>query len=60
MPKSKKPPEKPKDQFKRFVETARSLKIDESGEPLEEVFKKTRPAARKDAPPSDASGRGSR
>lgn len=30
MPKRKKPPEKPKDQFKRFVEAAREREVDEA------------------------------
>lgn len=37
MPKSKKPPEKPKDQFKRFLEVAREHEVDDKG--LDEAFK---------------------
>jgi len=46
MPKRKKPPEKPKDQFKRFLETAKEHEVDESGKPLEEAFKAARPKPR--------------
>ncbi len=46
MPKRKTPEEKPKDQFKRFVEAAKEHEVDESGKPLEEAFKATRPKPR--------------
>lgn len=38
MPKRKTPEEKPKDQFKRFLEVARELKVDESGDKVEREF----------------------
>lgn len=38
MPKRKKPPEKPEDQFKRFLETARERGVDEAE--AKKVFKK--------------------
>ncbi len=38
MPKKKTPAEKPKDQFKRFVETAKELEVDQSGKPLNDAF----------------------
>jgi hypothetical protein len=47
MPKRKEPPLPPKEQFKRFVETARELGVDESGNPLNEAFKKMRPLSRR-------------
>ena len=40
MPKRKRPEEKPKDQFKRFVEAAKDLLVDEADKPLEKAFKK--------------------
>ena len=39
MPKRKEPPLPAKEQFKRFVETAREHGVDESGAPLERAFK---------------------
>ena len=44
MPKRKEPPLPPKEQFKRFVETAREHGVDESGEEMERAFKKIAPA----------------
>jgi hypothetical protein len=46
MPKRKGPEPKPEDQFKEFVKTARELGVDESGEALEQVFKKLAPKKR--------------
>ena len=43
MPKRKEPELPPKEQFKRFVETARELEVDESGEDFERAFKKAVP-----------------
>lgn len=40
MPKRKEPELDPKEQFKRFVETAKELGVDESGKELEQAFKK--------------------
>ena len=40
MPKRKKPDEKPEEQFERFVDTARKLGVDETGEDMNEAFKK--------------------
>lgn len=40
MPKKKTPALKPKDQFKRFVETANELGVDDSGRELENAFAK--------------------
>jgi hypothetical protein len=37
MPKRKNPPEKPKDQFKRFLETAKEREVEEEG--AERAFK---------------------
>lgn len=54
MPKRKKPEEKPEEQFKRFVETARKHDVDESGSPLESAFKKVN--KRHQAPPHQKSG----
>lgn len=41
MPKKKTPADKPEDQFKRFVETAREHGVDESGKPLEDAFRRS-------------------
>lgn len=38
MPKRKEPELDPKEQFKRFVETAKELGVDESGKEAEEAF----------------------
>jgi hypothetical protein len=46
MPKRKEPELDPKEQFKRFVETAREHSVDESGKDLERAFKKMVPAKR--------------
>ena len=43
MPKRKEPELKPKEQFKRFVETARKIEVDESGKEFERMFKKVVP-----------------
>lgn len=40
MPKRKEPPLPAKEQFKRFIETARELEVDESGKEFEQSFKK--------------------
>jgi hypothetical protein len=40
MPKRKEPELDPKEQFKRFVETAKKLEVDESGKDFERAFKK--------------------
>jgi hypothetical protein len=39
MSKRKEPQIGPKEQFKRFVETARKLEVDESGKEFERAFK---------------------
>jgi hypothetical protein len=39
MPKRKEPPLPPKEQFKRFIETAREHEVDESGKEMERAFK---------------------
>ena len=49
MPKRKRPDEKPEEQFKRFVETAREHGVDESGKPLDEAFDRVKTRA----PPPD-------
>ena len=46
MPKRKEPELDPKEQFKRFVETAREHEVDESGKDLERAFKKAVPPKR--------------
>ena len=47
MPKRKEPPLPPKEQFKRFIETARELEVDESGKDFDRDFKKVaRPSRR--------------
>lgn len=38
MPKKKRPSEKPDEQFERFIETARTLGIDDDQDPLEKAF----------------------
>jgi hypothetical protein len=43
MPKRKEPELDPKEQFKRFVETAREHGVDESGKEFERAFKKVVP-----------------
>ena len=47
MPKRKEPELSPKEQFKRFVETAREHEVDESGKDLERAFKKAVPPKRR-------------
>jgi hypothetical protein len=44
MPKRKEPELKPKEQFKRFMETAKKLEVDESGKDFERAFKKAVPS----------------
>lgn len=43
MPKRKEAAPDSKEQFKRFVETARELEVDESGKEFERAFKKAVP-----------------
>ena len=43
MPPKKKPPPDDKEQSRRFVETARELEADETGEAFERAFKKAVP-----------------
>ena len=50
MPKRKQPELSPKEQFKRFIETAREHKVDESGKEFERVFKKVVPPKRATKP----------
>lgn len=50
MPKRKEPELTPKEQFKRFVETARKHEVDESGKEFERVFKKVVPPKRAPRP----------
>lgn len=54
MPKRKRPEEKPKDQFKRFVEAAKKLGAEEGGAKFDEQFRRiARPPKRpKDRPAS--------
>jgi len=40
MPKRKEPELTPKEQFKRFVQTAREHEVDETGQELEDAFDK--------------------
>lgn len=47
MPQRKKPEEKPNEQFKRFVETAREHGVDETGKEFEKAFKKVVPRKEK-------------
>ncbi len=47
MPKRKEPELKPKEQFKRFMETAKKLEVDESGKEFEKAFRKAVPPKRK-------------
>lgn len=49
MPKRKEPELDPKEQFKRFVETAKEHGVDESGKPLEKAFRNA--TAKPAAPP---------
>ena len=46
MPKRKEPPLPPKEQFKRFVETAREHNVDETGKEFERTFKNVVPPKR--------------
>ena len=50
MPKRKEPELDPKDQFKKFVETARELEVDESGKEFEKAFKRLAPQHREKRP----------
>jgi hypothetical protein len=43
MPKRKQPPLKPEEQFKRFVEIAREIGVDESGNEFEKAFREVVP-----------------
>ena len=43
MPKKKEPELDPKEQFKRFIETAHEHGVDESGKEMERAFKKLVP-----------------
>lgn len=47
MPKRKEPELDPKEQFKRFVQTAREHDVDESGKDFERAFNKTVPPKRR-------------
>ena len=47
MPKRKEPELKPKEQFKRFVEAAKKLEVDESGKDFERAFNKAVPPKRR-------------
>jgi hypothetical protein len=47
MPKRKEPELKPKEQFKRFMKTAREIGVDESGKEFERAFKKVVPPKRR-------------
>jgi hypothetical protein len=48
MPKRKEPPISPKEQFKRFIETAREHGVDEAEEEVRRAFKKVaKPHGRK-------------
>ena len=38
MPKRKRPEDKPEEQFERFIETARDVEADTTGESLERAF----------------------
>ena len=55
MPKRKQPELSPKEQFKRFLETARKHDVDESGKAFERAFKKAVPPKR---PPARSRQRG--
>ena len=48
MPKRKEPELDPKEQFKRFVETAHDHGVDESGKAFERAFKKVVPPKKRD------------
>lgn len=52
MPKRKEPPLPPKEQFKRFIETAREHEVDESGKDFERAFKTVVPPKRRAVPTS--------
>jgi hypothetical protein len=47
MPKKKTPELKPKEQFKRFVETAKELGVDETGKEFERAFRQLSDKRRK-------------
>ena len=49
----RKPKEKDKRQYERFVETARKLGVDESEEAFEQSFRKIVPPKRKASAPSN-------
>ena len=48
MPKRKRPEQKPKEQFKAFVQTVKSLGIDEGDAVLDREFKKLSPQGNED------------
>lgn len=48
MPKRKRPEEKPEEQFKKFMQTARKLSVEEDGGALDREFKKLVPAKKED------------
>ena len=50
MPKKKRPEETPEKQFERYMETARKLGADETGQALERAFKKLKPTSIKSKP----------
>jgi hypothetical protein len=50
MPKKKEPELDPKEQFKRFVETAHEHGVDESGKEMDRAFKKLAPPKRRQTP----------
>jgi hypothetical protein len=47
MPKRKEPPLPPKEQFKRFIETAREHDVDESGKEFERDFERLSKTSKK-------------
>ena len=50
MPRKKEPELDPKEQFRRFVETAREHGVDESGKDVERAFKRLVPKKAKAKP----------
>ena len=52
MPKRKRPEEKPDEQFKRFVETAREHEVDETGTTLDSEFRKLSSPSKKRSVPN--------
>ena len=53
MPKRKEPELTPKEQFKRFVETAREHEVDETGKEFERTFEKIVPSKSSKVPEKD-------